>query len=127
MKKAAKVFLVIGMILSFYIVVSIIFGIITIKRINSARDKSELVGWGIVSIFFVSVLGGIFTLCIRQEELDSNSVLYYKPVGEHQNPVLIRQNNDLKYIENIKQLKELLDCGAITQEEYDQLKAEQLK
>ena len=127
MKKAAKVFLIIGMVLSFYIVISIVFGIITIKRINRAHEKSELVGWGVVSILFVSVLGGIFTLCIRQEELDSNPALYYKAAGECKDSIPTKQNNELDYIGNIKQLKELLDSGAITQAEYDELKAEQLK
>ena len=36
--------------------------------------------------------------------------------------VIEKSSNDMSYIEEIKQLKELLDMGAITQEEYDEKK-----
>lgn len=37
------------------------------------------------------------------------------------------QKDNFDYIEEIKRLKDLLDCGAITQEEYDTKKAKLLQ
>ena len=37
------------------------------------------------------------------------------------------QKGNFDYIEEIKRLKDLLDCGAITQEEYDTKKAKLLQ
>ena len=120
MRKAAIVFLRIGQFLQFYLVFPIIIGQKTINRLNKCRNVKDLKGWGIASIILVSVLGGIFTLCVRQEELDRihGRLPHPKQVAE--------KEASLDYINNIKELKELLDNGAITQAEFDKLKAEQL-
>lgn len=154
MKRAAKTFIVIGMILGFYAVLPIIFGTISFRKINRAKSVEELKGWGIATIFLVSVLGGIFMLNIRQSELDDNpNTIDYdyiteieeekqnEPIEtisveetpveeiteEKHEPIIFSQSNEsFDYIENIKQLFELYRSGALTKEEYDQLKSEQL-
>ena len=109
MKKAAKVFLVIGMILQFYFILPIIFGAITISKINHASSKQEFKGWGVVSIIFVSVLGGIFTLCIKDSELNDNFESYALP-----NP----ESDDAA--DKLRSLKELYDAGGIDEETYQE-------
>ena len=72
MKTAAKVFIIIGMIIGFWMILPIIFGALSLGKINTATQKSELVGLGICTLIFCSVLGGIFMLCITEEQLNQN-------------------------------------------------------
>ena len=148
MRKAAKVFLIIGMIYSFVLVFPIIIGSIAINRLNTAKKREELTGIGVAALLLVSTLGGIFMLCVSQEELDkANNVvpdtsepqkeikakeIEQKPVTTPVQEEVVyeydysEEDRSVDYIENIKELKTLLDNGALTQEEYDILKKEQL-
>ena len=74
MRKASKVFLIIGMCLTFYLVFPVVLGIFALKKLNEATSSKDLTKWGILSIIFVSVLGGIFMLCIKDAELQNNQV-----------------------------------------------------
>ena len=73
MKTAAKVFIIIGMIFTFYLIFPIMLGVLAIKKIDSATSSSELLGWAIATIFLVSTLGGIFMLFIKDEDLKENA------------------------------------------------------
>lgn len=65
MKTAAKVFIIIGMITGFYLILPIIFGAIALSKLN----KNQLTtGWKVVVLIFVSVIGGILLLCLPKEE-----------------------------------------------------------
>ena len=82
-------------------------------------------GLGIGSLL-VGLIGLVLTLALKKktghycssERHESNSNKYNK---------VQHVSTGLNYIEEIKQLKELLDCGAITQEEYDKKKKEILE
>ena len=127
MKTTAKVFLIIGMVLGFYAVFPLIFGVKTINRLNCARHKSQLTAWGVLSIIFVSIIGGILVLCIPQKELDKNPTPIYQPnINPNYELDNKKENKKIDYIQNIKELKELYDCGAINEQEYQKLKAEML-
>ena len=84
MKTAAKVFIWIGMILQFFLIYPIVLGIFALKKINSATSKDELQTQGIFTTLFCSLLGGIFMLCIKDEELNgaispsNNGVIVYR-------------------------------------------------
>lgn len=119
MKKAAKVFLIIGMILGFYAILPIVFGSITIRKLNNASSRDELRPWGILSILFVSTLGGIFVLCVRDEEL--TRVETKKIVNE----TGYDRTNDPA--EKLMELKSLLDEGIIDQETYQEKKKKYLE
>jgi hypothetical protein len=106
MKKAAKVFIIIGMVLGFYAIVPIIVGILALKKLNEASRAQELETLGILTIIFCSVLGGILMLCVKDDDLSASAP---------------------DYIQNIKDLNELYKGGSLTKEEYETLKAEQLK
>ena len=124
MKKAAKVFLILGMVLQAILIYPIILGIFAIKKIDNAQSKNDLTTWGIISIFFVSTVGGILMLLIPEEEYSAYA--YYRAHHPGETYDTPKSNGD-NYIQRIKDLKELLDSGAITQEEYDKLKAEELE
>lgn len=69
MKTAAKVFIIIGMIVGFWMILPLIFGGIALGKLKKAQTKSELTGIAICVLLFVNVLGGIFMLCIKEEDL----------------------------------------------------------
>lgn len=72
MKSAAKAFIILGIVLTFYLIVPLILGIIAIKKLDSAQTADELVGWGIVTLLFVSNIAGILMLCIKDSDLQNN-------------------------------------------------------
>ena len=63
MKTAAKVFIIIGMVVGFWMILPLVFGILALKKLNTATSKSELVGMGICTLLFVNIIGGILMLC----------------------------------------------------------------
>ena len=111
MRKAAKVFIIIGMIIQFYLIFPIIVGANALKRLNTARTVDDLRGYGIASIICVSVLGGIFMLCVRQNELDGT------PIEE---PASSGYNRNSDPSEKLIELKTLLDDGIIDEETYEE-------
>lgn len=72
MKTAAKVFIILSMIVGFWMILPLIFGGITLSKLNSAQSKSELVVWGVLDIFFCGLIGGILVLCLSDEDLKKN-------------------------------------------------------
>ncbi len=72
MKTAAKVFIILNMIFLFWAIFPLVVGIIALNKLNSAKSKDDLVAMGIITIFFCSLLGGIFMLLITDDELQRN-------------------------------------------------------
>ena len=64
MKTAAKVFIIIGMISGFWTVLPLVFGIIALKKLGNDEMTT---GWAVVTLIFVSLLGGIFLLCMPKK------------------------------------------------------------
>ena len=73
MKKAAKIFIWIGMIYTFYLIFPIIVGVLALKKLNNYTNKEDLTTMGILTLFFCSTLGGVFMLCINDEKLNNSS------------------------------------------------------
>ncbi|MDD7316902.1 MAG: hypothetical protein PUG55_05690 [Bacillales bacterium] len=68
------IFIATGVLLLLFLIAIIIVGCISLKKIENAKTKSELIPWAIVSIFFLSDIGGVLLLCSKQkvvEEIDS--------------------------------------------------------
>ena len=118
MKKAAKVFLILGMVLTFYLIFPVVLGCITINKINDAKSTEELKKWGVLSIIFVSVLGGIFTLCIRDYELANYKVKLTSKTG-------YETEDDPS--EKLVELKSLLDEGIIDEQTYQEKRKKYLE
>lgn len=72
MKTAAKVFIIIGMIFTFYLIVPVIVGAIALNKMKKATSRDELTGIGIVTLLFCNILGGIFLLCTKDEDYAEN-------------------------------------------------------
>ena len=64
MLKAARIFIIIGMILGCWYIFPIIFGAIALKKL---KNNEMTTGWKVLVLIFVSVIGGIFLLCSHEE------------------------------------------------------------
>ena len=130
MKTAAKVFIIIGMIIGFWMILPIIFGALSLGKINSATQKSELIGLGICTLIFCSVLGGIFMLCIPEEQLNKGAAALAPTqataAGSSTNAKPEAKKSTGEVADSLKNLKELKDAGTITDEEYDKMKKDLL-
>lgn len=130
MKTAAKVFIIIGMIIGFWMILPIIFGALSLGKINTATQKSELVGLGICTLIFCSVLGGIFMLCIPEEQLNKGAAALAPTqataAGSSTNAKPEAKKSTGEVADSLKNLKELKDAGTITDEEYDKMKKDLL-
>lgn len=69
MKTAAKVFIVIGMVVGFWYILPLIFGFKALKKLNTATCVSELKSTGVLTLLFVNVVGGILILCMKDHHL----------------------------------------------------------
>lgn len=68
MKTAAKVFIIIGMVVQCFLVYPIILGIFALKKLNNAQKKSDLTVWAIITLLLVNTIGGILMLLIPDSE-----------------------------------------------------------
>lgn len=68
MKKAAKIFIIIGMIVGFWYVLPLIFGAIALKKMKKGKPS---VGFSICVLLFCSTLGGIFLLCTKDSDYET--------------------------------------------------------
>lgn len=133
MKTAAKVFIVLGMIFGFILILPIIFGALSISKINSATQKSELVGLGVCTLLFCSLLGGIFMLCIPESELQpatANSAPTNSAPIQNNYIANTKDNTSKSDVENVAdsltKLKNLRDAGTISDEEFERMKKDLL-
>ena len=149
MKTAAKVCIIIGIVFGFWMILPLVFGILALNKLNTATKKEELVGMGVCALLFCSTLGGIFMLCVTDEELQSNvrfdqtqteyvdnqNVPQYDDQNEHvtveqpqdqtnENP---EQSPEMDNVELLARYKNLLDKGIISKKEYEEKKEEILK
>lgn len=65
MKTAAKVFIIIGMITGFWAILPLILGAIALSKLNKNQMTT---GWKVVTLLFVSLIGGVLLLCMPAEE-----------------------------------------------------------
>lgn len=111
MKKAARIFLIIGMVLTFYLVFPVVFGIIAIRKLDYGATKEELTLWGVLSVFFVSTLGGMLMLLMDPKE-----------VGTYESSTNENWTLDVRMhaiTSRLLDLKKLYDEGIIDKGMYD--------
>ena len=68
METVAKVFIIIGMVAGFWMILPLIFGGITLSKMKTATSREDVKVWGILDIFFCSMIGGILLLCCKDED-----------------------------------------------------------
>lgn len=110
MKEIIKVFILVGIILSFYLIFPIFLGILAIKNLNKAVCKNDLLLWGIITFIFISPIAGILMLTMRDEDFIQQQSL--KSTQKHYKNFAMEALND---IENIYKLKE---NNVISEEEF---------
>ncbi|MBQ7935364.1 MAG: hypothetical protein IJ407_04015 [Clostridia bacterium] len=69
MKTAAKVFIIIGIVVGFIGIIPPIVGFIALNKLKKATKKSELTGIAIVTLLFCNLIGGILMLCLSDADL----------------------------------------------------------
>ena len=150
MKTAAKVCIIIGMVFGFWMILPLVFGILALNKLNTATKKEELVGMGVCALLFCSTLGGIFMLCVTDEDLQSNvrfeqnqteyvdnsndgryddqndQVTTVEQPQEQTNEIS-EQSPEMDNVELLARYKNLLDKGIISKKEYEEKKEEILK
>lgn len=70
-----RYFLVISIIMTVISVIALVVGSVSLYKLNTAKAKSELVAFGILTLLFVSLLGGIFMLCVKNEDLNAGRTI----------------------------------------------------
>lgn len=74
MKVAAKVFIIIGMIVGFWYILPLIFGGIALSKLKKAKCKADIgVATGVLTLIFCNVLGGIFLLCLNDGHFEGDA------------------------------------------------------
>lgn len=83
-----KALTIVSIAMAIYSVISIVVGILAIQKLKTAKNRNELVPLGIVSIFLVSLFGGIFMLCVKDEELNAGHAISMSeiPATTRENP-----------------------------------------
>lgn len=76
MKTAAKVFIIIGMIVGFWTVLPIIFGAIVLGKMSRNEVTTA---WKVLTLIFVSIPGGIFLFCMPKEQPQVQGAAEYVP------------------------------------------------
>lgn len=59
-----------AIIMLIYSIAAIVVGVLSIRKLNSATSKNELVLYGVLSLLFVNVIAGVLILCIPEDQLN---------------------------------------------------------
>ena len=70
MELVAKIFIIIGMVVGFWSILPLIFGIIALKKL---KEKKMTTGWKICTLIFVNLVAGIILLVMPKEETAANA------------------------------------------------------
>lgn len=73
MKTAAKVFLIISLIMRLIFIVPLIINIIALKKLEKETNPKNLVGIGVCTLIFSSLIAGILMLCMKPSDLADNA------------------------------------------------------
>ena len=123
MKTAAKVFLIIGMIVQGILIFPLVLGLFALDKLENG-NKDQMTTWGIISIFFVSTLGGIFMLIYANDEKQASSEPQrsYEQSGQF----TTSSGNRDDAVTKLKELKDLYDQGILDETTYQEKKQKYL-
>ncbi len=72
MKKAAKLFIIIGMVLGFPLIFPLIVGAVALKKLNTATCKDDIKMTAILTLVLCNVVGGALMFCLKDEDFTSS-------------------------------------------------------
>lgn len=84
-----KLLSIMAIVMAVCSVIALVVGSLALQKLKTAKNKNELVLFGVLSIFFVNLLGGIFMLCVKNEDLNAETIA---PVSEK--PVSMEENTN---------------------------------
>ena len=123
MKKIARIFIILGMVFTFYLIFPIIVGIIALDKLENAKSRDDLMGIGVCTALFCSLIGGILMLCMTDDDLNENRD---KNIGENIEQKKTNDNADREKKADtagkLLELKKMLDDGIISQEVFEEKK-----
>ena len=127
MKKIARIFIILGMVFTFYLIFPIIVGIIALDKLENAKSRDDLMGIGVCTALFCSLIGGILMLCMTDDDLNENRD---KNIGENIEQKKTNDNADREKKADtagkLLELKKMLDDGIISQEVFEEKKEKYL-
>ncbi len=124
--------------------VGLIISAVALSKLDKANRADDIsTGFKVVVLIFSNIISGILLLCMKDEDFDS-SLRYARPVppppppygqapynqppsGEPTSYARQETPKSENLVETLTKYKQLLDMGAITEEEYNKLKRELLK
>ena len=110
MKITAKVFILIGMILGCVLIFPIIVGCFALSKLNNAQKSDDVKSMGVLTLLFCSLLGGVFMLCLKDEDLQenikdirpNNISTENKIMKNEENYEIVKPNEISNFVNNIK-------------------------
>ena len=70
MLKAARVLIIIAMVFTWYTIISLVIGIIALKKMDEANNKDDLLAMSILTLLFCSTISGILMLIASDKDLE---------------------------------------------------------
>ena len=68
MKTATKILIIVGIVLGFPLIIPAIVGIISIKKLDKATCKKDILWVSILTLFLCNIFAGILMLCLRDKD-----------------------------------------------------------
>jgi len=68
-KQAAKIFIIIGMVVGFWCILPLVFGIPALKKLDAAKTKEDLGSTPVLVLLFVNLVAGILMLVMKDSDL----------------------------------------------------------
>ena len=107
----------------------LIIGILALNKLDSAKNKDELLVMSILTTLFCSAIAGIFMFCIKEEEINEE---YYEQIKKqkqkNENTESISTSSDSELpdtkelTKELEKAKKLYEDKLITEEEYNQMR-----
>ena len=68
-KQAAKIFIIIGMVVGFWCILPLVFGFPALKKLDAAKTTKDLGSSPILVLLFVNPVAGILMLVMKDSDL----------------------------------------------------------
>lgn len=112
-------------------VIGSLFGIIPVilakkstEKVETALRKSDITVWAIITLILVNTISGILMLVIDESEFPlghkANSSVDHTTTTTVNTSPKVEPKTEVDPMAELKRLKELLDAGIITEEEYNE-------
>lgn len=139
MKTAARVMLIIGMVLGCWLIFPIVIGVLALVKLEEIKKKDDLLLWALLSLFLVNLVAGIIMLCMSDEDLlednKNESLNQNDPVEAevhvvNENTSIKKEDNNTEFqtiVDKLEKLHDLKEKNIISEEEFNKFKKDLLE